>query len=114
MSDGADKKVQGVKEELEKMSYEQQINELIYWRLAVPTIQKMTNQLAEFRQYASTPDELAEKIRQLSAKYEAMLQFREEQLTELMKLVESVQSDPVGASKHIEAMAKLGLRKKLN
>lgn len=103
-----------VKSELEKLSPQELLNELVHWRLAASAIQKMTNQLSEFKQYANNADELAEKIRALSARYDALIQFREEQMKELMAMFEQIQKDPVGASQHIETMVQSGLKRKLN
>lgn len=88
--------------------------ELIEWRASAPSIEKISKQLAEFRQFAKNADELTDKIYQLNAKWQAAVQFREEQLVEMVKLIESIQNDPIGASKHIDKMAALSLKRKLN
>lgn len=99
---------------VKNMQPQDQVAELISWRLAVPKIQAMVIQLNEFKQFASSADELTKKVSTLTARYEATIQFREEQLKELMKMIESIQSDPIGASKHIDHLAALSLKKKLN
>lgn len=99
---------------VKNMQPQEQIAELVSWRLAVPQIQAMVIQLNEFKQFANNADELTKKVGTLTARYEATIQFREEQLKELMKMIESIQADPIGVSKHIDHLAALSLKKKLN
>lgn len=95
---------QKIKSEVEKLSLGDLQLEVASWREQAKTIQRMANELAEFKTFATSADELAAKIRALNEKFGSLVEFRDAQIKDMVEFIGEIQRDPTGAGKLITKM----------
>lgn len=96
--------LEAIKKDVANLTQDQMVLELVKWRQAIPNIAKMSREIAQFRQFGSTPEALAAKINHLSDTYKAEIERRDIQLQQLSEVLAKYAEDPIGVGHHLEEM----------
>lgn len=104
MSNKEDVSLDAIKKDVANLTQDQMVLELAKWRRAIPNIAKMSREVAQFRQFGATPEDLAMKINNLSDMYKAEIERRDIQLQQLSEVLAKYADDPIGVGAHLEEM----------
>lgn len=99
--------IQNSKEELvdadlEKMTRDELIIQLLRWREMAPMIKGMCEQLSDYRQISTTPGELQSKIDVLLSAYKNTIREQAEQIQEMRGCIDEMVDDPLQIDKRID------------
>lgn len=103
-----------VDSDLEKMSRDELLVEILRWRRTAPAIKSVCEELADYRQLAPTPGQLKNHIDQTMLIYRETIKKQATQILEMQQFIDELVEDPLQINKRLEMQTGRGSKKRLN
>jgi len=87
---------ENVRRDVQSMSKEEMIDELIKWRTSAPNILQNCHELLEYRSIAESPSILEAKINKLVETFQGTIILKDQQIYQLAQALQRIKEDPLG------------------